>query len=169
MAEQSYLFDFTRTDDFFEQFNLKFKVSDMFNVESYNSTTGEYTYTDDNIDDNFQLVIVFHGESNISGYLDDEASYSKLDESVISGHFDTVDVALDWYNRGNGECTIELHDTATFNIGDDNQPIKAIFLRTNDTNKYVMGYSINTKPFNVTNSVVFDDDIIFWDISRLNQ
>ena len=165
MAEQSFIFDFTRTDDFFEQFNKKFDLDDMFKVVSYDEDDG-YTYEDDDVDDNFELVLVFYGGTNISDYLDSSASYSKL-KSSLSSYMQVEEVALDWYNRGNGEATIELHGEVTFSIGDDNKPLKAVFLRTNDTDKYVMGYSINTNPFSVTNEVVFDDDVIFWDISRL--
>ena len=166
MAEQSFLFDFTRTDDFFEQFNIKFEIADMYNVTSYDETDG-YTYSNSSVGDNFSLKIVKYGGANISEYLDSSASYSKLDTSTIgSSNIISQDCGLDWYNKGNGECTIELHDDVTFTIGDDNISIKAVFLCCDD---YVMGYSINTKPFNVTNKVVFDDEVIFWDISRFNQ
>ena len=69
MAEQSFIFDFTRTDDFFEQFNKKFDLDDMFKVVSYDEDDG-YTYEDDDVDDNFELVLVFYGGTNISDYLD---------------------------------------------------------------------------------------------------
>lgn len=162
MAEQSYLFDFSRVESFIENINVGFFIDEMFRVTAYNSSTGTYTYEDDNIDDNFELVIANYGGDNIEDYLDSDG-YLNLTENIM-----VEDCALDYYNRGNGSSTIELHDDVEFTIGDVNVPIKAIFLRSKSTN-YVMGYSINNKPFSVTNKVVFDDDVIFWDISRFNQ
>ena len=171
MAEQSYLFDFSRVDSFIENINVAFFIDEMFKVTGYDNTTGTYTYEDDDVDDNFQLVFVEYGEDNIEDYLDSDgfllASYDE-DDHPTHGHTHKMDCALDYYNRGNGSSTIELHDDVEFTIGDKNIPIKAIFLRSTSTN-YVMGYSINMRPFTVTNKVVFDDDVIFWDISRYNQ
>lgn len=168
MAEQSYLFDFTRTDDFFEQFNLKFKVSDMYKVTGYNENTQEYSYAQGTGGDNFKLYVFHKGGANISEYLDTTASYSKLKSSLlVEGTYMEKDIGLDWYNRGNGEYTVELHGDATFEIGEENSvQLRAILLCCGD---YVMGYSINMKPFSVTNQLVFDDDIIFWDITRFKE
>ena len=171
MAEQSYLFDFTRTDDFFENFNINFKIEDMYQVTGYNSDTQTYNYkTGTGGDDKYELVIIFYGDDNFDRYLDTTSDYSKLDEDeVVTGNSMIETVGLDWYNRGDGEASIELHGNIVFDIGEDaNVPIKAIVLRDAVT-KCVMGYSINMRPFNATNKVVFDDDVIFWDISRFNQ
>ena len=169
MAEQSYLFDFTRVDDFFENFNVNFSLSDMFNVIGYDEETGRYIYEDDTVDENFELILIFYGDDNFSRYLDENSSFTKLDESILTDNSIIMDVALDWYNRGDGEATIELHGDVTFDIGEDtNVPLKAVVLR-DKVSKFVLGYSINMRPFSVTNEVVFDDDVIFWDISRFNQ
>ena len=163
MAEQSYLFDFTRVDSFIDNLNVGFFIDEMFRVVRYDSETQQYEYEDDNIDDNFQLVIVEYGGDNIEDYLDSDG-YLTVTENIL-----VTDCALDYYNRGNGASSIELHGNVEFDIGTDvNIPIKAIFLRSKSTN-YVMGYSINNRPFTVTNKVVFDDDVIFWDISRFNR
>lgn len=168
MAEQSFLFDFSRTDDFFEQFNIKFKLSDMYQVTGYNERTGTYEYAQGTGGNNFKLFVFHKGGANIEEYLDVTASYSKLKPSLlVSGTYMVSNIGLDWYNRGNGECTIELHGDCTFNVGQENNvPLRAILLCCND---YVMGYSINMKPFSVTNQLVFDDDIIFWDITRFKE
>ena len=166
MAEQSYLFDFSRVESFIENINVAFFIDEMFKVVGYDTETGEYEYEDDDVDDNFQLIICEYGADNIGEYIDSDG-FLILDDS--SEYLHIVDCALDYYNRGNGSSTIELHGDVEFTIGDDvNIPIKAIFLRAKSTN-YVMGYSINNRPFTVTNKVVFDDDVIFWDISRFNQ
>lgn len=163
MAEQSYLFDFTRVDSFIDNLNVGFFIDEMFRVTGYDSENQEYEYDDDNIGNNFQLVICLYGGDNIENYIDSDG-YLTVTENIL-----VTDCALDYYNRGNGASSIELHGNVEFDIGADaNIPIKAIFLRSKSTN-YVMGYSINNRPFTVTNKVVFDDDVIFWDISRFNR
>lgn len=176
MAEQSYLFDFSRVESFIENINVGFFFEEMFKVIGYDEETGEYEYDDDNIENNFELVIMEYGESNIDyyldtdGYLKEELEYESDGQGGLVRKDDVLveECALDYYNRGYGSSTIELHGTVSFEIGDVNVPIKAILLRSKSTN-YVMGYSINNRPFSVTNEVVFDDDVIFWDISRFNQ
>ena len=167
MAEQSYLFDFSRVDTFIENMNVGFFIDEMYHVLRYDVETQSYEYEEDEeIDDAFQLVIVEYGADNIEDYLDSDG-YLIVDDDDPLVHIE--DCSLDYFNRGNGSSTIELHGNVSFDIGDDvNIPIKAIFLRSKSTN-YVMGYSINNNPFTVTNEVVFDDDVIFWDISRFNQ
>lgn len=161
MAEQSYLFDFSRVDSFIENINVGFFIDEMFRVTGY--VDGQYTYEDDTIENNFELVIVKYGGNNISDYIDADG-FLTVSENIL-----VEDCALDYYNRGDGASSIELHGDVVFDIGVDvNIPIKAIFLRSKSTN-YVMGYSINNRPFTVTNEVVFDDDVIFWDVSRFNQ
>lgn len=146
MAEQSYIFDFSRVPSFFEHFNLDFLVSDM-----------------DGSSSKFQLVLVKHGGDNISDYLDNNG---ELD--VDSGESIVEDCKLSYTSDSYGDATISLADDVTFTIGDTNIPLKAVFLRDKTTG-YVMGYSINLVPFSVTNKVVFDDDVVFWDITRLNN
>lgn len=167
MAEQSYLFDFSRVDTFIENMNVAFFIDEMYHVIGYDRDTQSYEYEEDEeIDDAFQLVIVEYGQDNIEDYIDSDG-FLIIDDDDPYIHIE--DCSLDYYNRGNGQSTIELHGNVTFDIGVDvNIPIKAIFLRSKSTN-YVMGYSINNRPFTVTNQVVFDDDVIFWDISRFNQ
>ena len=71
----------------------------------------------------------------------------------------------------NGDMQIGLGAEVRFDtdqIGERNIPLKAIFLR-DKASKYVMGYSINMVAFTVTNVVVFDEDVIFWDVVRYNN
>lgn len=164
MTERSYLFDFSRVDDFFENFNVAFFISEMWEVTGQNSETGAYEYDNGDGTNCYELVLISNGGDNISEYLDE---YGCLDTSTVTV-LDTQSCGLDWYNKGNGEATIELHGSVTFTIGTDISPLKAVLLRDSSTG-YVMGYSINMQPFTVTNQVVFDDNIIFWDISRFKQ
>lgn len=146
MAEQSYIFDFSRVPSFFEHFNIEFNVADMDGTENY------------------ELVWVAFGDgSNIEDYLDDDGT---LADTVTV--YDSRPCGLDWVKDEFGDATIELHDAVEFHIGDENVPLKAIFLQDTNT-KYVMGYCINMVAFTVTNVAVFDEDVIFWDITRLND
>ena len=164
MAEQSYLFDFARVDNFIENINVAFFFEEMWTVIGIDSS-GNKTYpTGQSVEDSFELLFVEYGGDNISDYLDSDGL---LDTTKVTGvHIE--DCGLDWYNQGEGEATFEIHDDVTFDIGEVNIPIKAVFLRNKST-QYIMGYSINMSPFTVTNEVVFDDDVIFWDVSRFKE
>ena len=165
MAEQSYNFDFSRVDDFFENFNIKFLVSDMNKYDASGDLVGT-------AQSDFQLVLASYCPTNISDCLD---SNGKLDTSAVtiakdSSNNDLIeDIGLDWIKDANGDGSIELTSACTFTIGDVNVPLKGVFLRTKDSNKYVMGYSISPVAFSVTNKVVFDEDVIFWNISRFKS
>ena len=161
MAEQSYIFDFTRTPTFFENFNIKFSVNDMYQVSSINSD-GSYEYSN-SPSDNFELVWVDYGADNISDYLNNDGT---LKSSI--NVYDTQSCGLDWVKDEFNDVRIELHDEVEFTIGDTNVPLKAILLR-DATTGFVMGYSINMTSFSVTYKAVFDSDVIFWNITRLNN
>lgn len=161
MAEQSYIFDFTRTPTFFENFNIKFSVNDMYQVSSINSD-GSYEYSN-SPSDNFELVWVDYGADNISDYLNNDGTL----KNTINV-YDTQSCGLDWVKDEFNDVRIELHDEVEFTIGDTNVPLKAILLR-DATSGFIMGYSINMTSFSVTNKAVFDSDVIFWNITRLNN
>lgn len=161
MAEQSYIFDFTRTPTFFENFNIEFSVNDMYHVSSINSD-GSYEYSN-SPSDNFELVWVDYGADNISDYLNNDGT---LKSSI--NVYDTQSCGLDWVKDEFNDVRIELHDEVEFTIGDTNVPLKAILLR-DATSGFIMGYSINMTSFSVTNKAVFDSDVIFWNITRLNN
>lgn len=161
MAEQSYIFDFTRTPTFFENFNIKFSVNDMYQVSSINSD-GSYEYSN-SPSDNFELVWVDYGADNISDYLNNDGT---LKSSI--NVYDAQSCGLDWVKDEFNDVRIELHDEVEFTIGDTNIPLKAILLR-DATSGFIMGYSINMTSFSVTYKAVFDSDVIFWNITRLNN
>lgn len=155
MAEQSYIFDFSRVPSFFENFNIGFFVDEMTKIID-GETVNEGTEC-------FELVWVAYGDDNISEYLEEDGT---LDSSVVI--YQTESCGLDWIQDSTGDATIELSDTVEFSVGENNVPLKAILLRNVSTG-YIMGYSINMNPFTVTNKLVFDDDVIFWDITRYNN
>ena len=158
MAEQSYIFDFTRVPSFFENFNVGFFVDEMYKPVGDEVTPPESTGC-------FELVWCSYGDgTNIDDYLNEDGS---LDETACTIH-DTEVCDLDWVQDEFGDATIGLHSAVTFTVGDANVPLKALFLR-NCSSGYVMGYCINMVSFTVTNEAVFDEDVIFWDITRLSN
>ena len=154
MAEQSYIFDFSRVPTFFEHMNacsgeIGFKLSDM-----------------DGTSENFQIVLVQSGGDNISDYLDSDGLLD-VDAIGSSEIEEPVDCILLWDADEFGDAQIKLGAEVRIPIGQDRtMPLKAIFLQDKETS-YVMGYSINMVAIPVTNVVVFDEDVIFWDIARL--
>lgn len=133
---QSFLFDFTRVDSFFDQWNLAFKLTDM--------TTSN----------NFELVFCYDAPNNIEECLNGTV----LDESKVSiAQNGVVPCSLKWEDNG-----ISLRNNATWNIVNES-PLKAIFLRVR-SNKYVMSYCINIEEFTCTNKIIFEGGLLFWRI-----
>lgn len=159
MAERSFILDFNRVDDFFENFNISFFISEMWEVTSVDDE-GNYSYgrTGSNC---YEFIAISDGGDSIDEYLNDDGT---LDTSAVN-IIDTVSCALDWYNRGDGEATIELHDSVSIPL-EEVTDLKALLIRDASTG-YVMGYSINSSSFSVSNAIVFDDDVVLWDIRRI--
>jgi len=135
---QSYLFDFTEVDDFFDNWNVKFSTTDM---DGSNK---------------FQLVLASYSPTNISECLNANGT---LNTTNVTGTR-VLDCGLIWNNR-----TIKLAFDVDFNIGNSIVPLKAVFLRHKSTG-YVMGYSININSFNITNHLIYDADSIFYSIAK---
>ena len=155
MTEQSYIFDFSRVPSFFRFFNIGFFLDEMYQtIDGGEQTQGSEYY---------ELLLIDYGGDNIGDYLESDGTL----KSSISV-YGSQSCALDYVEDAYGDATIGLHDEVVFNIGDVNVQLKAVILR-NAVTGYVMGYSINRVPFTVTNKVVFDEDVIFWDITRINR
>ena len=135
MSEITYIFDFKRTPTFWDNFNLSFLLTDM-----------------DGSSENFNFVFCSTAPSNIDECLDVDGS---LDSSKVTVT-ETVDCALLWENS----C-ISVGSDATYTIGGVRVPLKAIFL-TDETTGFVMGYSINSNSFEVTNEVQFDEGTVLF-------
>lgn len=157
--EQSFLFDFTRTPTFFENFNIKFNLSDMNTSKDVAKPL-----------ENFELVLASYCETNIQDCLNNDGTLADTVEIGVNADDEELvkTVGLDWIRDSYGDGTIELHGDVVFDVGDIDVQLKAIFLR-DKTTKFVMGYSINMVAVPVTNQVVFDDEVIFWDITRFNN
>lgn len=157
MSEQSIIFDFHHTKDFFEKrWNVGFSVID----DMTHKEDGE-TITPNGANSKFQLVI----SSYCSNEIDDciVSSDSSSDGTINTTNVDvtkSVDCGLSWID-GN----IFLTDDATINLTTDEiLPIKSIFLRKK-SNGVVLGYSMNTTAFEVTNQVQFNEGTIFWSLN----
>lgn len=157
----SYIFDFTRVNDFFENFNVKFNVNDSDNGSKlYILEDDEYI----NTGDKFELVFASACPDNISdGCLTNTGQIDRDNVEYDDNH--VVEVELDWIKDSYGDAIIHIHDEVTLTLGETVLPLKAVFLRSK-SNGYVLGYCINLVKFSVTNKVVFDDDVMFWDITR---
>ena len=95
MAEQSYLFDFSRVDTFIENMNVGFFIDEMYHVLRYDVKTQSYEYEeDDEIDNAFQLVIVEYGADNIEDYLDENGYLKQEIEFIDDGPQGTIKIAL---------------------------------------------------------------------------
>lgn len=134
---KSYPFDFDSVNDFFTQWNIKFKLSDMTGASN-----------------KFQLVLASTCPNNIEQCL----TNGSLNNNVTI--YTSQDVKLTW---DNSQKTISITDNVTFNLSTNTFSLKAVFLR-NKSNGYVMGYSINENAVSVTNKVIFDKDTILWSI-----
>ena len=134
---QSFLFDFTRVDDFMDQWNLSFKLSDMATAN------------------NFQLVFCTDAPNNIRECLTSGGALDVNAVTIPSGG--AVDCSLKWEDNA-----ISIRSDTTWNITGE-VPLKAVFIR-NKANGYVMAYCIHISEFTVTNKIIFDGGTVLWRI-----
>lgn len=144
MATQSFLFNFSRIDTFYENININFNIADMNGAEN-----------------KFEFVLSSYTYDNIEECID---SNGGLKEEVITDEDYIVDCPLVWSNLDDGTNTISLATDVEWNFGDEIVPVKAVFLRDTTTG-YVMGFSINMQPITVTNTLTFEADTILWTVS----
>jgi len=133
---QSYLFDFHRTPNFFQNWNNKFKVLEM-----------------DGTSLNFQLVFSSYGSDNIDECLNGDV----IDTSVVTNRY-TVDCALKFDATTD---IVSIGADVTWSLGSTIVPLKSVFLQHKATGT-VMGYSIHMNAFEVTNQVKLEKDTILW-------
>lgn len=135
MSTVSHLFDWSRTPKFLERWGKSFDVASM------NGST------------NFQLVFSSYCPSSIGDCLNSNGSLnSNVTITKVS------DCGLKWQDD-----VIKLSADVTWSIGDDIVPLKAVFLRDKNSG-FVLGYSINNTPFEITNQLKLNKDLIFWSI-----
>ena len=101
---QGFIFDFTRVKDFFDNWNILFKLSDM------------------NTSNNFKLVFCSDSPPNIDECLN---AGGGINTNVVTVA-DTVYCSLKWENE-----TISIRNDTTWNI-DGEVPLRAVFLVSNN-------------------------------------
>ena len=144
MSVQSYIFDFSRVDNFYENLNINYSISDMNGAANkFDFILSSYSY--DNIEDCI----------NSNGVLKSE---------VITDNDYIKDAPLVWSNNSDGTNSISLGSDVTWDLGEDIVPIKAVFLVSHSTN-YVLGFCINMNPVQATNTLTFDEDTVLWTVS----
>ena len=137
---QSYIFDFKKSPSFFRKgWNKKFDVDDLSNE------TINIVLVDDICDDNISDCINGEGELIYS-------SPNILSENCT----------LNFVDEDENRSYIQLDDDVTFELEETNFNMKGAFLTTSDG--YVIGYSINQYSLNITNAMIFEKDLIFFDI-----
>ena len=134
---QSYIFDIKEVPRFFDDWNIRFRLMDM-----------------DGVSQNFKLVFSSYAPSDISDCLNDGML---SDEVTVAS---SVDCKLKWESDSR---VISVKDNVVWNVGDNNYPLKAVFL-CNKFDNYVLGYCIHSTSFDVTNKVQIDDGTILWSI-----
>ena len=134
----SFIFDWHRPSDFWNQWNKKFKVEEM------------------NGADNFEIVLASHCSDNIDDCLTDSGTIDTNNVTVLR----TMPCGLLFEDN-----MIKLSDDIyTHTVQGEIYTLKAIFLR-NRVSGYVVGYSIALGTFEYTNLFVFDEGTIFWSFS----
>lgn len=139
---QSYIFDFEEAPSFFLKWNKEF------DVESFDNSTFNIVLVDDICEDNIEDCIDANGDLLYSG------------EHVL-----TKECSLRYEHRTNlGLGVIVLDSETVFELLENNFSLKGAFITT--SGGYVMGYSINSFGINLTNQVIFEEDLILWDIAE---
>ena len=126
-------FKFIRVDSFFDDINREdcFDTRDM-----------------DGVTPNYRFVLASACKQNINDNLDEDGTLNENVELIETDGSDDGLCALLWSQGVNGERNCSINDsTVTFDLGEDAQDIKAIFLvNIADGSGYVLAYCIFDKP-----------------------
>lgn len=140
---QSYIFDFKKSPSFVRKFNKEFDVEDIDTKCFY------LVLLDDLCPDNLSDCLNSEGKLNFTDEQMQIHSQEKEVNLVYSESEDYVGI-------------ISLKEDTTFEFDITNFRFKGAFLRTN--NGYVLGGSVNTYSVNVTNQMIFEKDLKFFEI-----
>ena len=137
MSSQSLALDFQRTPTFFTNFNNKFHLTNM-----SASVTNQY-----------EFVFAKYCPTNIQECL----SGDRLNDSMVYTEH-TANVSLVWDEANE---IIKTSNRVEWNIGNDHTTMQGVFLR-DKSSQFIMGYSINLTPVDVTDKVIIDANTILW-------
>lgn len=141
---QSLVFDFKKSPTFFQRWNKEFDVEDLDGNGVINAT--------------FKIVIVNDVcEDNIEDCINNSGQLIFTSPNALS-----ETCSLKYSREGLEREYISLNGDVTFEFEDTNFSLRGAFLTTNSG--YVLGYSINQQSLNVTNEMIFEDTLIFFDI-----
>lgn len=145
MQLQSYVFDFRKSPSFLRKWNKEFDVEAMesssFNIYLLNDIC--YDNIEQCVDENTGKF-VFSSEQLQANSL---VLPCQLELKYIDN--DVSDIVL-------------KEDTEHTFDADENFAMKGAFLVTDEG--YVMGYSINSQSVNITNRIIFEKRLTFWNI-----
>ena len=148
MANESYVFKFTRTPDFIDNMNR----AGCFDVAEMDGTTK-----------NYQFEIASDCPSDINDCLNDDGTL-KRSKVTIANIGDTGQVALTFSKGISNDRTISLGASAvTLDVGDIDVHINGIFLVDMNTD-YVLAYCILARNVPVSNEVILPANGMVWNI-----
>lgn len=145
MAEEEFVFDFTRVDDFLDNMNRdgKFDTLEM-----------------DGITPNYRMVLVSDCPDDVNECLDEDGTLLSDDvvHRVESLGVDDGKCALLWSKGINGERTLSITTSSVvYDLGNLNDELKAVFLVNGETG-YVLAYAINSYSFPIDGQVILPCD-----------
>lgn len=144
MTEQSYVFDMTLVETFWDNWNK---------TNWYGADTT-----------NYEIVLADTSSTNPLNNISDALENGAL-KSSVNVHKNIVGDANITYGgeAGSWERTISMQQDCTITIGESNIYMKALFIRE-ATSKKVIAYCILSDRFPVTNKIVIPADVVVWRI-----
>lgn len=137
------MLDWKKSPLFFREWNSKFTVATM------NGDT-----------ENFRIILASDCADDISDCLNNGGG---LNGSVT--RLTTLNVGLEYKDSVNGEpFTIELSNSATYNLGENVETLRGVFLT--NVGGFVLGYCIFNNHFQITDSITFEEGLRFWSESN---
>ena len=101
-------------------------------------------------------------DNNIKACLNEDLQLKYTDEELEAHSMiapcNLVYEELDPDDETNEDAQIKLDGEVTFTFGQENFPLKGVFLTTD--NGYVMAYVIHSNTINITNQMIFEDELI---------
>jgi hypothetical protein len=149
MTEQSYVFDLTLVETFWDNWNK----SGWYGADTMIADTS-----------NYEIVLADTSSTNPLNNISDALENGAL-KTTVNVHKNITGEAFLVYGGevGSWERTISMQDDCVVNIGDSNIYMKALFIRNSVTNK-VIAYCILSDRFPVTNKIIVPKDSVVWRI-----
>lgn len=145
MQLQSYVFDFRKSPTFLRKWNKEFDVEEI-------ETTCFYIYLLNDI-----------CYDNIEQCVDENTGRFTFTDEQLQNNSLKLPCYLELKYVDTDVSDIVLKEDTEYTFGaDENFAMKGAFLVTDSG--YVMGYSINSQSVNITNRIIFEKGLTFWNI-----